>query len=142
MPYTIVMYLWRKPSLSPSAFKSYYETTHVPLIHSLGGPLYPESHTRHYIDRSSSSSASKSGSDEEARNHPATVLVGEQSDFTYDAYSELVFSDEGAYLAFFAAVSKPEKWKVIARDEEMFLDRPKTKIVVLEGVSTTVRGDA
>jgi len=57
------------------------------------GPLFPISHTRTYLQRS-----------EAGDEYPATVLVGGQADFKYDAFAELKFKD-GAALEHFSVWS-------------------------------------
>jgi uncharacterized protein (TIGR02118 family) len=127
MPYTVLIFAYRKPGLSPAEFKSHYESSHVPLVQSLTGSLFPKSHTRRYIQRADSA------------NHPATVLVGTQADFEYDAIAELIFDDEGAFQAFFACVSEAKAAEKIAQDEDKFLDRTKMKVVI-EGDSIVTYG--
>lgn len=48
--------------------------------------------------------------------HPATVLVGAQADFGYDAFAELVLQDDAAFQAFFACVGQAEAAEKIAKD--------------------------
>lgn len=129
MPYTILIFAYRKPGLSPAEFKSHYETRHIPLLASHAGPLFPITHTRHYIQRT-----------EHGPDYAATVLVGTQADFGYDAFAELVFEDEGKFRAFFGRVSEPEAAKQIAADEEKFLDRGRMRVVVGGEVVATSGG--
>lgn len=133
MPYRVLIFAYRKPGISPSKFKTHYETRHVPLVKAIAGPLFPKSHVRRYVQRASG------GRDSPPSNahHPATVLIGSQSDFDYDAIAELIFKDEGAFQAFFAKVSEPEAAAKIAKDEEQFLDRTRMKVVVLGDCITT-----
>lgn len=37
--------------MTPDAFKTYFETKHIPLLQSLFGSLFPDSHVRHYLVR-------------------------------------------------------------------------------------------
>jgi EthD domain len=48
--------------------------------------------------------------------HSATVLVGAQAGFDYDAFAELVFQDDAAFQAFFACVGQAEAAEKIAKD--------------------------
>jgi EthD domain len=127
MPYTILLVAYRKPGVSPAEFKSHYESSHVPMLQSIAGSLFPNSHTRRYIHRVQGSA--DGGADN--INHPATVLIGEQADFQHDAIAELVFDDEAAFHAFSARISESEVAERIARDEDLFLDRAKMKVVVV-----------
>lgn len=117
-PYTVLIFAYRKPGISPAEFKSHYESSHVPLVESIAGSLFPKSHTRHYIQRA------------DGADHPATVLVGSQADFGYDAIAELIFDNEAAFQAFFARVTEPKAAEKIAQDEDKFLDRARMKVVI------------
>lgn len=136
MPFTILLILHRLPTLTPTAFKTHYETTHMPLIRSLAGPTFPNSHTRHYIQRTSSppSSNNNNNNNSNADPYPATVLIGTQADFEYDAFALLEFDDEAAYQRFFGVISEEGAAGRIAEDEEMFLDRGRMRAVVLGGI--------
>lgn len=133
MPYIVLIFAYRKPGLSPAEFKSHYEFNHLPLIQSLTGPLFPKSHTRRYIQRAPG--PSEGGADN--ANHPAAVLVGTPADFDYDAFAEVIFDDEATFQTFFACVSKAEAAERIAKDEDMFLDRARTRIVLVDDCTVT-----
>jgi EthD domain len=135
MPYTILLLAYRKPGVSPTEFKSHYESSHVPILQSIAGSLFPTSHTRRYIHRVQGSA--DGGADNTS--HPATVLIGEQADFEYDAIVELVFDNEAAFHAFSARISESEAAERIARDENLFLDRAKMKAVVVGDCNVTTR---
>jgi EthD domain len=47
--------------------------------------------------------------------HPATVLVGAQAGFDYDAFTELVFQDDAAFQALFACVGQAEAAEKLPR---------------------------
>jgi len=125
MPYIIHLIAFRKPGLSPSEFKAHYETSHIPLIKSLTGPLFPKSHARKYIQRSEDGTAS--------------VLVGDQTSFQYDALSELVFEDEESFGKFFAKISEEGVREKIQADEEHFLETGKMRAVIIGEAVVTER---
>jgi hypothetical protein len=135
MPYTILLVAYRKPGVSPAEFESHYESSHVPILQSIAGSVFPNSHTRRYIHRVQG--IADGGADN--TDHPATVLIGEQADFEYDAIAELVFDDEAAFHAFSARISESEAAERIARDEDLFLDRAKVKVVVVGDCNVTTR---
>ncbi|KAL9118694.1 MAG: hypothetical protein Q9187_004757 [Circinaria calcarea] len=140
MPYIILIFAYRKPGLSLAAFKSHYEHSHVPLVQSIAGPHFPKTHTRRYLQRFEGNTTASPPSTESGAinaNSPATVLVGTQAEFEYDAIAELTFDNEAAFQAFFALVSQGEAAERIARDEEMFSDRPKMRIVVVDDCAVT-----
>ncbi|MCJ1372937.1 hypothetical protein MMC20_004163 [Loxospora ochrophaea] len=134
MPYIILIFAYRKPGLSPAAFKSHYESSHVPLVQSITGPHFPNTHTRHYIQRAENTAASPSSSNTD---YPATVMVGAQEDFAYDAFAELTFDDAAAFHAFYALVNEEEAAKKIAQDEEMFVDRAKMRVAIVDDCAVT-----
>lgn len=63
--------------------------------------------------------------------YPASIFLGEQDQFGYDAVCELVFKDPEALQNFHAKTSSPEAKTALEADEEKFLDREKLKIVML-----------
>lgn len=128
MTFSFLLFITRKPSLSPDEFKTHWDTKHVELLRTIAGEHFPLTHTRRYIARTSHDG-----------NWPASILVGAQEDFTYDGIAELVFPNEAAFRAFFAVVSEPEAAAQIAEDEEAFIVREKMKAVVLGDTSVTSR---
>lgn len=136
MPIKALIYAYRKPGLTPTDFKTHYEA-HVTLLKSLAGDDFPLSHKRHYVSRANVETAPEGASTRNALT-PATVLVGQQSDFDFDAYAEVTFADQAAFEAFSAKVYAPDAAAQIRADEEKFLDREKLGIVLLgEVVETT-----
>lgn len=130
MTYTVLLFLYRKPGLSLQAFKDHYEKNHMPLLMSFALGKAPKTHTRHYIERPNAGSANTST--------PATVLMGSQEDFDYDSITQLDFEDAGAFQKYHAATIGSERVAAeITKDEEKFLDRGRTKVVVAgESLST------
>jgi len=121
MPYTFLIFTHRLPTLTPSAFLTHYETSHIPLIQSIAGFHFPISHTRRYIQRSVAAD----------NDYPATVLIGAPAEFDYDAIAELVFEDEAAYRMFLGLISEEDAARRIRDDERLFLDRSRMRVVVL-----------
>ncbi|KAF7623856.1 hypothetical protein AFLA_007576 [Aspergillus flavus NRRL3357] len=70
---------------------------------------------------------------------PATVLVGQQTDFGFDAYAELTFVDQAAFQAFGAKLYAPDAAAQIAADEEKWLDKSKLAMAMLGDVIETTR---
>lgn len=130
MPFTVILFSYRKPGTAPAAFKAHYESTHIPLIQSLTGPHFPKSHRRYYVQRSE-------GADGDRNDYPATVLVGTQPDFQYDAFAELTFEDAAHFQTFMGIVSQGEAKRMIAQDEEAFLDQGRITAVVVGEVLVT-----
>jgi hypothetical protein len=132
MTYTVLIIAYRKSGTSPAEFKAHYESTHAPLLKEIAGPLFPLTHTRHYLHRAE-------GDSPDAASNPATVLVGTQEGLDCDSYSLLLWENEEAFQKFFAALSQPEAAARIAADEEKFIDREKLKIVLVGDSCVTER---
>lgn len=134
MPYTIACFLWRKPGTSPAEFKSHYENHHIPLLLSVMGPLFPQTHTRFYLTRNATGDDTSSTAD-----YAPTVFIGTPEDFDYDLFCELVFEDVEAFEAFFARLREPEVAAKVGEDEERFADRKKFKAVAVDEPVVTRR---
>lgn len=143
MPFTFLLFIPRNPALTPTEFKTHWETIHIPLLKSIAGPLFPLTHTRHYISRPAQDPSHpdpKSNSDKDNEAWPAAVLVGTQEDFTYDGIAELVFENEVAFHTFMAKMGEEENAKRISEDEERFIVRERMRAVVKGGTEVTGRG--
>ncbi|KOC12663.1 hypothetical protein AFLA70_155g002411 [Aspergillus flavus AF70] len=70
---------------------------------------------------------------------PATVLVGQQTDFDFDAYAELTFADQAAFQAFGAKLHAPDAAAQIAADEKKWLDKSKLAMAMLGDFIVTTR---
>jgi hypothetical protein len=127
MSFSFLLFITRRPDLTPDQFKTHWDTKHVELLKSIAGNKFPTSHTRTYISRPAELNAS----------WPATVLVGSQEDFSYDGIAELIFKDEAAFQAFFSVVNEPVNAAKIAADEEAFIVREAMRAVVIGSKSFT-----
>ena len=137
MPFTIVAFIWRKPGLSPSEFRSHYENQHIPLLLSLTGPTFPLSHTRFYLVKNSLDSTSSTGVS--TVDYSPTVFAASPDDFGYDVYCELVFEDSAAFEAFFSRMQDPRTAAAIADDESKFIDRQKMEVAAVQEPVVTKR---
>lgn len=100
-------YLKRKPGLSAQEFADYYEQNHVPLV--LSKAFMPLVYKRNYIQRGD-----------------AFNIEGDEMSF--DCMTELVLADRDDLLAWMTSLGVDE----IARGEENFIDRAKTRAYVVE----------
>ncbi|KAL4898966.1 hypothetical protein BDW74DRAFT_184243 [Aspergillus multicolor] len=114
-PFTILIFVTRRPDLTPAQFRDHWENNHIPLLQRLSGQSFPLSHTRHYLQ------------------HPITALVGDLADITYDGFAVVQFASKAAFEEFVPVMSSPE----VVEDEERFTDRSLLKAVVLGGVNVT-----
>lgn len=122
--FTTIVFVTRKPGLSPAEFKDYYENTHVPLLQSLAGSLFPISHTRHYLAR-----------DLSHPDHPPIVVYGAPEGFDYDVMVEVIFESQAALLEFRKVMVLPE----VLADEDRFTDPRKLRAVVMGETTITKR---
>ncbi|GCB21694.1 hypothetical protein AAWM_04579 [Aspergillus awamori] len=138
MSVQVIIYAYRKPGLDLQTFKDRYEA-HIELVKRLSGDDFPLSHKRMYVARTTIENPQTGENNNSTRNAltPATVLVGQQTDFDFDAYAELTFADQAAFQTFSAKVMAPEAAAQIAADEEGFLDRSKLGIALLGDVVET-----
>ncbi|KAF2680809.1 hypothetical protein K458DRAFT_392481 [Lentithecium fluviatile CBS 122367] len=131
MTFSFLLFVTRRPTITPAEFKTYWDTKHVELLKLIAGKNFPLTHTRHYIARP--------GSAETNGSWPAVILAGAQEDFTYYGIAELVFPDESAFQSFMSIVSALEAEARIAEDEEPFIVREKMKAVVMGETSVASR---
>jgi uncharacterized protein (TIGR02118 family) len=104
--------LKKKPGLTRQEFIDYYENHHAPLAVR----ITPMGH-------------------DYRRNYTKMARVnGQEVDMAgeYDVVSEVWFRDQRSYEAFSAAMKHPEIFAQIKADEERFLDRSATKILIVE----------
>ena len=66
-------------------------------------------------------------------------MVGSQEDFEYDTFAELVFDDKAAFQAFYTLMSQEEPAEKLAKDEELFMERGKLKVVIVDDCIVTDR---
>jgi hypothetical protein len=100
-----------RPDLTRAAFIDYYEQHHAPLILSL----------RRIVDY--------------RRNFAlfdAAFVSEGAAPFDFDVVTELWFADRAAYDRAMAVATQPDVAASIAADEENFLDRPGTRMFVVE----------
>ncbi|KAL5337429.1 hypothetical protein BJX70DRAFT_246322 [Aspergillus crustosus] len=128
MTFKALLFVTRKPGLTPTEFRTHYDTVHLPLIQSLGGADFPLSHKRLYLSRPDP------GAD---NSYPATTIMGSPEDFPYDCITELTFVDEAGMRRFFRRRMEDGVREVVEKDEGGFMDSEKMKLVVLGGVVET-----
>jgi hypothetical protein len=123
-PFIVVVFVTRKPTLSPEEFKDHWENKHVPLLKSLAGPRFPLSHRRHYLSR-----------DPSAPDYPLRVAVGQPEDFDFDAFTVVTFESEAAFKQFVPTMTRPE----VFEDEDRFTVRERMKAVILGETNIATR---
>lgn len=133
MTYTIILFVTRKPDLSPDEFRDHYENVHIPLAHRLCADNWPFKFTRRYLAR-----ITRKGFGGPANpDRPPLLLRGDAQDIDYDCVSEMTFESENAFHAFYKRVYERDVAAKLAADETNFLHQGKTRIVVVgETIST------
>jgi hypothetical protein len=116
----IIANLKRKQGTSRESFKSYYESTHVPLA-SKQLEAYVCDYRRNYV----SESLGWFPSNAEPENAALPVP-------TYDCVTEVSFLDRASLDRFLAHMNRPEIQQIIIEDEKRFLDRPSIVMMICE----------
>ena len=135
MPYVVLVFVTRNPTLTSEEFRDHWENTHIPLMKSLTGRLFPLLHTRRYLARTDRLGYGGPAN----RDRPPLVLRGSIDNFDYDATAELTFESEDAFRRFYRALYEPETAAILSRDEELFLDTGKIITVVVGDTQSTPR---
>lgn len=110
--FKVLVFLIRKPGMTPEAFRDHYETRHVPLALA----TFPElvEHRRNYPGENGSFFA------------PDVTMPA------WDAISEMRFADRAGFDAMLARIADPVASAEISADELRFLDRPRCGMMIVE----------
>ena len=103
----VFSFLSKREDIDTQAFIDYYENNHVPLVLSLAAT--PTVYKRNYLVRGDEFNREDDGID-------------------FDVVTELVFPDRAGFVAWIGDLSVER----IGTDEEMFLDRSRTRAYVIE----------
>lgn len=118
MSYTVLLLVHRKPGLSAAEFRQHYENVHVPLIKSLGGSLFPLSHTRQYTQRGDEDHGPR--------------------DNGIDCVTEMQFNTASDFARFSELLASASVASELQKDCEAFMDPSKTDVVIMgDSVKTT-----
>ena len=113
----VLCFMRKRPDLSRDDFIRYYEEKHAPLIASLL-PFYDD-YRRNYVA--------------EVPGYQVDHLKGKEGDgVSFDVVTEWSFASKAMYKKLLAAMADPEVGKIIARDEENFIDRESIKVYMVE----------
>jgi len=169
MSYSVLMQIYRKEGTTPEQFKEYYETKHVPVIQRISGDLFPTLHSRHYVgyvpqaaaatpntdaDPVPTNADNSAGGDERVKTaakllagsasageYVPMVVQGQPSDFGWDVCTVLTYASAAHFQAFMAVLMDEKNAKILADDEEHFMDRSKFRAVILGETLTTVNNN-
>ncbi|KAK3203104.1 hypothetical protein GRF29_112g201264 [Pseudopithomyces chartarum] len=121
MAYTVILLLTRKPHLTPSEFKSYFENQHLPLVKSLFGPLCPVPKRRFYLARTDDNTATNNSTNNVPPLYTPWLLKGDPASVDFDCITELEWPDEETFKLFQGKLKQRENMERVARDHEEFM---------------------
>jgi hypothetical protein len=111
MAYKILLFMKRRPGMSPEAFRDYYENHHVPLC--LGSTRRMARYLRRYLEPQ------------------PNAETGLNAELPYDVITELWFEDEAVYRATVQHLSTTVMSDEIVQDELQLFDRAKTRMATV-----------
>ena len=111
----MMVFLSRLPHVDREAFKTYYETKHVPLVRRLMPTIC--GYERNYPDI--------------AKVRPPEGRTADEM-VEFDAVTMLRFDTKDDFETYKQALRDPEIMRVIQADEANFLDNTKTRLFVVE----------
>ncbi|KZM24476.1 uncharacterized protein EKO05_0001979 [Ascochyta rabiei] len=130
MPYTIFMFVTRKPGMTLEAFVDHYEKKHIPLVLEVLGDQAPVRHTRHYVKRNP---AAAEGNDVP----PPLVFFGDAATIDYDCITTVELRDEAHFQAFNEQFANSPRKKELEDDQAAFADGTRFRVVAVESPRVT-----
>jgi hypothetical protein len=125
--YTVVLFVTRNNALTSEEFRDHYEHKHIPLAYSLLAPCWPTDFKRRYLAR-----ISRKGFGGPANpNRPPLMLRGEMNELDCDCIAEMTFENEARFQEFYKKIYAKENAAVLAKDEERFLEKGTTRVIVI-----------
>lgn len=116
--FKVISLLKARADIDRAAFVDYYETHHAPLVIELMPGIL--TYRRNYVQ-------AEGGFAFEAT-----------PDFDYDSVTEIWFRDRAAYEEALAVLLSPANAARLAADEERFLDRSKTRLMIVDECESVV----
>jgi hypothetical protein len=113
--FKVIFLLSKKPSLSRDAFIEHYKTKHGPLALKLFPKI--QEFKCNFLDPNG-----------------AIIPTGASAP-DFDFVSEFWFADRAGWEDTLATYGDPKAGKTISQDEEIFLDRSKTRVIVVDEYS-------
>ncbi|KAH8723697.1 EthD domain-containing protein [Phaeosphaeriaceae sp. PMI808] len=140
MPISVIILYTRRPDFTTEEFKSYMETTHVPIIEEVMGIHRPITFLRKYVERVESGAGDRLGAPaaSKKKTDPAlpVVLVGTPEELGWDMMGEMIYRDELHLQQGYSAVNHVEGQR-IKDDEENFTVPQLMKIVLIGEVHSS-----
>lgn len=116
--FKVISLLKARADIDRARFRDYYETNHAPLILELMPNIL--GYRRNYV-------AADGG-----------IAFDGAPPFGYDAITEIWFHDRAAYEHALAVLMQPANAARLAADEEAFLDRSRTRLLVVEETESVI----
>lgn len=117
--FKVVSLLKARADIDRTRFRDYYETRHAPLILELMPNI--TGYRRNYV-------AADGG-----------IAFDGAPPFEYDSVTEIWFRDRAAYDEALAVLMQPANAARLAADEEEFLDRSQTRLMIVEETESAIR---
>lgn len=118
----------RKPGMSLEAYREHYENSHAQLAVHFFGHLWTD-YQRHYIGVSSAFTDGEEG------NNLATSF---DAGCPYDSVATIVVRDQAAMDEMNRILALPETRRILAEDEERFVDRPNCRMMMVDVTASPV----
>ena len=112
----------RKEGVSLAEFRDYYENNHTRLTH----------HVAEFMADYRRSYPRPNPADPSRVYNPSGAELITPDNAPFDCMTEIWFENEDALKGLFAVMARPEVAAEFAADEERFIDRSRTRIVVCE----------
>ncbi|KTE00926.1 ethyl tert-butyl ether degradation protein EthD [Sphingopyxis sp. H038] len=119
--FKVISLLKARADISRAAFIDYYETRHAPLVLELMPNIL--AYRRNYVAAEGS------------------IAFDLAPPFDYDSVTEIWFHDRAAYDEALAVLMSPANAARLAADEEQFLDRSKTRLIVVDERASALVAD-
>ena len=111
--YKFLLFLKRKPGMTPEEFQHYYENVHSKLGRQIAPDVGAIKYVRRYI-------------------HPLDGSLDRRAeDMEYDEITEVWFDDYDKFKAVAERVSRGELAKEVEEDEAKFMERAKTRFATV-----------
>ncbi|KAI9667700.1 MAG: hypothetical protein M1821_000517 [Bathelium mastoideum] len=123
MPFNILLFVTRKPGITPAQFEEHYEKHHVQMIMEMAGDTVFKYHKRQYTTLNEKESP--------------LVLFGDKSVLNYDCIADLEFESEAAFQKFYDVMNTKENTTKRNEDEDGFIDRSQLKYLVVSKTEIT-----
>lgn len=118
--YKVMAFLTRKPEISPSEFRQYYEDTHARLIKKLTPPMLE--YRRNYVNREE-------------------PFKRDEDKIDFDVVTEMLFATRVDCENWFAAFADESVFSQVQEDERQFLDTTRVRVCAVDMAETSYKAN-